>query len=296
MFVSGLFATVLCTGGFSAYGFAEPDVPEVDSTALQIAQINESFRYETGEVTIGDDLARIQVPEGYRFLDAEQSKYVLSDLWGNPPDESTLGMLVPDGYGPASDDMPFAVEISYSEEGYISDEDAEDLDYEDLLEEMQEDARTANQQRQEAGYPTVELVGWAAPPFYDLANKKLHWAKELRFEGMDQNTLNYNIRVLGRRGYLVLNAIGNIHALPAVQQDADKILASVDFTEGNRYADFNPELDKVAAYGIGGLITGKILAKAGFFALLLKFWKVLAAGVAGVFYFLKRRLFGGTQA
>jgi uncharacterized membrane-anchored protein len=48
----------------------------------------------------------------------------------------------------------------------------------------------------------------------------------------------------------------------------------------------------VAAYGIGGLIAGKLLAKAGFFALLLKFWKVLALAVVGGAAAV-RRFFGG---
>ena len=44
----------------------------------------------------------------------------------------------------------------------------------------------------------------------------------------------------------------------------------VEFDDGNRYSDFNPDIDTVAAYGIGGLIAGKLAAKAGIFALLAK--------------------------
>ena len=44
------------------------------------------------------------------------------------------------------------------------------------------------------------------------------------------------------------------------------------------YSEFNPDIDTVAAYGIGGLIAGKVLAKAGVLAaglvLLKKFWFV----------------------
>ena len=49
-----------------------------------------------------------------------------------------------------------------------------------------------------------------------------------------------------------------------------------DFTTGNRYEDFKPGVDKVAAYGIGGLIAGDVLAKTGMLAVALlalkKFW------------------------
>lgn len=272
---------------------------EVDSLAFDaesylktLDSINNSFTYKRGEVILNGGLAILNVPEGFKFLDSEQSKRVLTDLWGNPPSEP-IGLLFPEDMTPMHDAFTYAVEIEYAEEGYIEDEDAEDLDYNDLLEEMQEDIKTANPERKAQGYETMELVGWASPPYYDQENKKLHWAKELKFEGYDVNTLNYNIRVLGRKGYLNLNAIGEINMLETFNADRDNILHSVEFTAGNRYSDFNPDIDKVAAYGIGGLIAGKILAKVGFFALILKFWKFIAIGAVALFSGFRKKLFGG---
>ena len=40
-------------------------------------------------------------------------------------------------------------------------------------------------------------------------------------------------------------------------------------------ADFDSKIDNVAAWTIGGLVAGKVLAKAGFFAIILKFIKPL---------------------
>jgi uncharacterized membrane-anchored protein len=53
----------------------------------------------------------------------------------------------------------------------------------------------------------------------------------------------------------------------------------VNFTEGNRYSDFDSSTDNVAAWTIGGLVAGKVLAKAGLFAVILKFLKFIIAGV-----------------
>jgi uncharacterized membrane-anchored protein len=47
------------------------------------------------------------------------------------------------------------------------------------------------------------------------------------------------------------------------------VLSFVDFNPGHRYADFIPGTDKLATYGIGALIAGKVAAKAGLFKLLL---------------------------
>lgn len=267
-----------------------PESP-ADSLKLMQEQIEKSLTYETGKINLGKNLAIMQVPAGYRYLSAKQSQYVLSQLWGNPPDSTTLGMLFPENQGPFHENS-HAIEISYSEEGYIDDSDAKDLDYTDLLTEMQSDVRDGNPDRVQAGYPKVELVGWASPPFYDANTHKLHWAKELNFENSETNTLNYNIRILGRKGYLVLNVIGDISVLPAIKKNINPVLASVDFTKGNRYRDFNPDIDEVAAYGVGGLIAGKVLAKVGFFALFLKFWKVIIGVVMAAFYYIRKKFFG----
>lgn len=256
-----------------------------------IDSIENSFNYQHGEIDLLDGVAKLNVPDGYKFLDSEQSAYVLTDLWGNPPSE-VLGLLFPEEISPISENFTYAVEITYSEDGYIDDTDAMSIDYDELLEEMQEDTKSANAERVKEGYEAIDLVGWAAEPFYDATSKKLHWAKELKFGENELNTLNYNIRVLGRKGYLNMNAIGDITVLPRFNQDIDAVLASVEFQKGNRYGDFNPDVDHVAAYGIGGLIAGKVLAKAGFFAAILKFWKVIAIAIAGGFAALRKQLFG----
>ncbi len=80
--------------------------------------------------------------------------------------------------------------------------------------------------------------------------------------------------------------------LPTVKKNIPGMLAAVNFTPGNQYGDFNPDIDEVAQYGIGGLIAGKVLAKAGFFALLLKFWKVVVAAASGIYYYLRKKLIG----
>jgi uncharacterized membrane-anchored protein len=274
--------------------FAQNNEEDFDEATYlkQVDSINNTFNYEYDKISIGNDLATINVPEGYKFLDAEQSKTVLTDLWGNPPSDDTLGMIFPKGAHPMGDDMIYAVEVSYSDEGHIKDDDSRDIDYDELLEGMQNDTEESNPERVRLGYQSIELVGWASAPFYDEINKKLHWAKELKFDDYEVNVLNYNIRVLGRKGYLNLNVIGDMDALPNVKKDVDYILNSVEFNQGNRYEDFDESIDKIAAYGIGGLIAGKVLAKAGAFALILKFWKIIAVGAVALFAGFKKKILG----
>ncbi|MDV7395839.1 DUF2167 domain-containing protein, partial [Arthrospira platensis SPKY1] len=113
--------------------------------------------------------------------------------------------------------------------------DAQELDYTEMLQDMQAETRDSNEVRVGAGYEPIELVGWAAQPFYDGVSHKLHWAQELKFGDADANTLNYNIRVLGRKGYLRMNFIADMDQLPEIERNLDSVLAMAEFNDGYRY-------------------------------------------------------------
>lgn len=262
---------------------------QTDSLQLQIQEIENSLNYQYGEISLGDGLAKIKVPEGFKYLDAEQSEYVLTELWGNPATGTTMGMLVPKDKGVLDDDV-WVFDIEFDEIGYVEDKDAEDIDYTELLASMQEDMLAA--ERLANGYEEIQLIGWASSPYYDKESKILHWAKELKFGESETNTLNYNIRILGRRGVLMLNAIANMESLSAVKQNIPLITSSVAFEQGHSYFDFNPDIDEVASWTIGGLVAGKMLTKVGFFTMILKFWKIIAVAAVGVGSALWKRFRG----
>lgn len=268
-----------------AEGTIETDEQAEELSEEQWRQMVDSlesrFTYQYGSVALPGGIGTIAIPEGFKYLDAKQSRMVLTELWGNPDDSTTLGMLFPADKKMFSDEV-WGFDIEYEDIGYVKDKDANKIDYNDLLKTMQEESAAANPLRVQMGYEPIELVGWAVNPYYDKDKKILHWAKELKFGTNEENTLNYNIRKLGREGVLTLNAIASMSQLPEVQAELPKVLGSFEFAQGMRYADFNPKSDKVAQWTIGGLVAGKILAKAGFFAALLKFWKLIAVGVVGL--------------
>ncbi|HZI25978.1 MAG TPA: DUF2167 domain-containing protein [Chryseolinea sp.] len=254
---------------------------ETDSVKLYFDSLEATFNYQHGEIKLDDGIGTLNVPEGFRYLDSKQAAYIIHDLWGNPHGEGTLGMIVPENIG-ITDENSWAFIITYDEMGYVKDDDAGDIDYDEMLKEMQSDAASANAERMKEGYESISIVGWAAKPYYDSEKKVLHWAKEIKFGETDGTTLNYNVRILGRKGVIVLNAVASMNELPDVQQNIEPVLASISYADGNKYADFNPDMDEVAAWTIGGLVAGKVLAKAGILALLLKNIKLIALAIGGV--------------
>ncbi len=252
-----------------------------DSVTLFFDSLEASFKYQHGQIILDDGIGTLNVPQGFRYLDAAQADYIIHDLWGNPHGQGTLGMIVPADIG-ITDERSWAFIITYDEMGYVKDDDAEEIDYDELLKEIQSDAAAANAERMKEGYESIAIIGWAAQPYYDKQKKVLHWAKEIKFGETEGTTLNYNVRILGRKGVLVLNAVASMMELPDVQKNIEPVLASFNYADGNKYADFNPDIDDVAAWTIGGLVAGKVLAKAGIFALLLKNIKLIALAIGGL--------------
>lgn len=257
--------------------------------------IDNSLRYTTGKVRPDESQVALDIPSGFKFLNKEQSIFVLTKVWGNPETatKDVIGMIFPEKSGPYTDSS-YAFVVTYEDIGYVKDEDAGKIDYDELLKSIQEEEKKENEERTKAGYPTIHLVGWAQKPYYDNQRKILHWAKEIKFSDGDENTLNYEVRILGRKGIISMNAVAKMYSLPLVNQEISKVLSAASFTEGNSYFDFNSKTDNIAAWTIGGLVAGKLLAKAGLFAVIAKFlaplWKFIVIFFVGIGAWFKRKL------
>jgi uncharacterized membrane-anchored protein len=213
-------------------------------------------------------LAELNVPGTFRYLGPDDAQAVLVRLWHNPPGPKPLGMLVPADTS-LIDPTCWVATVEYLEEGHVDDKDAEKIDYTSLLAQMKKDVDAADKERVEKGYPSLSLIGWAAPPRYDAQTHKLYWAKEIDFGNATEHTLNYNIRVLGRKGVLLLNIIAPMSRLDDIEKAAPDVLSMVDFNKGNQYADFDSSTDKLATYGIAALVAGGVAAKMGLFKVIL---------------------------
>ena len=264
---------------------------DAEARKAELRPLAERIKYQEGQINLRDGLATLKLPENFRYLDPASSSTLLSGIWGNPPSDDILGVIVPAGFDPFAD-AAWCVVVSYQEDGYVKDDDAEKINYTKLLKDMQKDTSAASKERVKQGYSPIDLVGWAAAPRYDKSTHKFYWAKELKFGDSDENTLNYNLRILGRRGILVLNAVANISQLGDIEKATPEILGMVDFNEGHRYADYQPGSDKVAAYGLAALVAGGIAAKTGLLkgliAAVLAFKKFIIIGIIALFAGLQK--------
>jgi uncharacterized membrane-anchored protein len=289
-FLSVLFV-LLCSSLVSP---AQTDSSETDTAfAAEMQKIvdrDKQIKYQTGAVDVNAEV-KLTVPAGYKFMSKSDAEYVIFDFWGNPRRDDIMGMVVKQDYS-IVDPAAWAFIVSYESSGFVKDEDAADIDYDEMMDELKESESAENDERQKQGYGPIHMIGWAAKPFYDKKNNILHWAKSMQFGDAPDTTLNYDVRILGRRGILSLNAVGTIDQIGDIKQHIPDIIHIAKFKDGSRYIDFDPEVDQVAAYTIGGLVAGKLLAKAGILALVLKNIKLVLLGIAVFFGAIRKKVAG----
>jgi uncharacterized membrane-anchored protein len=238
--------------------------------------------------TQGDlgDVAAVAVPDGFLFLDAAETDRILRSM-GNLAHGDERGSLFP-----KSDAEQWFVIFQWDPSGFVKDTDKDELDADELLTAMKKGNEQANEERAKNGLPALTLVGWEVPPHYDEATHNLEWG--LRLNGSEGQTVNYNIRILGREGVMEATWVGDPSEFGPALPVARKLLAGYDFKAGHRYAEFKKG-DKLAEYGLKGLVLGGAAAAAVKFGLFKKFWKLLVFGAIALASFFKKlfgRLFG----
>ncbi len=283
-------------GAYEAYdGDAEDEEVGYEDFGLTDEEVEQFIATDTvrgavgGIATIEGANATISVPGDMRLLDRMDAQRLLELYWGNTEDTTVLGALVP-ANAVVMNDVELAFILYYDEAGYVSDDDANDMDYDALLSDLQEYTRAISDSLAAMGYPRQELIGWAQDPTYDSENKVLRWAKHFRFTFPDTESneaLNYDCRILGRRGYVTLQALSDYSEADSVIAKGNELSALVKFDKGYRYEDFDPDEDEVSDWTIGGLIAGTaLLSKAGVFAkiglLLAKGWKLILVAVVAI--------------
>ena len=301
--MSYLLRALLALAGLLLAAPASAQQPSADQQARikQIQALMDSLHPQTGDVSIPGAEAVLHLGKDYYFLPAEEARKVLVEGWGNPPDTATdvLGIGFPAGKTFVDD--TWGAVITWQATGYVSDEDAKTADYDELLKQMQSGEEEINAERAKQGYPAQHLVGWAQPPSYDPASHSVIWAQNFKFGDTPVNSLNYDVRLLGRRGVLSLNMLSEMPKLEETRKAAEKFAASVEFKPGARYADYQPGKDAKADFGVAGLVAAGVgvaaAKKLGLLAVILafgkKFFILILALFAGLGAWINRRFLGG---
>ena len=220
-------------------------------------------------VSLGQ-VAELQLPAGYVFLDAEDTKTLMEQM-GNVADGSELGLV-----SSADENATWFVIFEEREVGYVRDDDKDDIDADAILESIREGTEEANKVRAERGISGIHVVGWQTSPRYDEATNNLTWAI-LGRDDDGSDVVNFNVRLLGRKGYVSATLVDDATQITLARPHLDLLLGGFNYRTGRKYAEFR-EGDKIAKYGLAALVVGGAGAAAAKTGLLAAFAKLIAKG------------------
>ncbi len=183
------------------------------------------------------------------------------ELAQNMPDPTLLGVMLP------TDQVGWFLTFAYKDVGHVADDEQGSLNADEILTAFRTGTEAANAERKKRGWGDLHVNGWIQPPAYDPGTHNLTWAIQGIANG--SSIANYNVRLLGRQGVMSVVMVVEPDRVPALIPQAKQLASGCEFSAGNKYGEFR-EGDKIAEYGLVGLITGGAGVAAVKFGLLPK--------------------------
>jgi uncharacterized membrane-anchored protein len=226
--------------------------------------------------------AQIDLPAGMNLIERAAAQEMLRK--GGSAADDVVAAIVS-----ASATANWIVVIEADEVGYVSDDDAGELDADEMLDQFKRGTLEQNKKRVAMGVPELFVDGWSEPPRYERATRHLVWG--LNGHATDGKVVNFFTRFLGREGYLSVDLIDEPSRIEASKAEALSILTAVHFTPGFRYED-HVGSDRDSGLGLKALVLGGagvvIAKKTGILiAILLVLKKAFIVIIAAIGGFLK---------
>jgi uncharacterized membrane-anchored protein len=210
----------------------------------------------------------------------------LMEAYGNLTSGTELGYISPL-------DMTWFAIFEFDACGYVKDDEKDKLDAGDILNQLQESQKEANKELSKRGMSTLSVTGFQTPPFYNAQTNNLEWAIRLHSSSGSDN-VNYKTKLLGRRGVMDVVLVCDEDQLATAVPEYQQLLKGFEFQKEESYAAFSKG-DKIAEYGLTGLIVGGGLLVAAKSGLLAKLFKPILIGLVAVGAVLKRIFVGKTK-
>lgn len=261
-----VFLSLVVTGTVHGQDSSDPKVEEFRSKLRALDWVS-----GPRDVTIGSN-STLALPEGYLYLDAANTAK-FEEL--NENISGGKEVLI------APRTLRWTAYLVFEPEGYVKDD--EKIDSDAILKTLTEQTEAANEERKRRGWGEMHVIGWQIQPAYNNTTKRLEWAILGRTQGGE--VANFSTKILGRRGFTSVVLVSSPENTSAAAADLDQVLTAYRFNPGSTYAEWRPG-EKVAEYGLSGLIVGGAVAAAVKTGLLKGLWKFLVVGAAALWKFL----------
>ncbi len=194
----------------------------------------------------------LRIPEGFIFLNGTDTRKFIEAIH-----EISSGLEV-GMVGPL--DGEWFVTFDFNPLGYVPDDEKDSLDADVILKSYQDGTEEANKEKVRRGWNNLLTVdGWTLRPTYNTTTNNLEWAINVR--GSEGAAVNYETRLLGRRGVMSVTLVCDPDALNQILPSYRSLIGGFQYKAGGKYADFRSG-DKIAQYGLSALIVGGAAAAA----------------------------------
>jgi len=211
----------------AAAGLASP--ARADSTPTE--ERKSEFTWEGGpaKVTLGSDVAALDLTENELFLDGRQTIKLLQKM-GNQTSDKEVGLV-----RSAVEGEGWFLVFEYDRAGYVKDDEKDKIDAEGLLESIKEATEDGNDYRKEHGVPGLHVDRWSDPPHYDAATHNLVWGI-LAHDDNGEQVINYNVRILGREGFMSVTLVDDPEKIETSKASFKEVLGRFSYQQGKTYA------------------------------------------------------------
>lgn len=222
----------------------------------KVAEISHMHWLANTTATLPSSHGHLVVPKGYLVAmgsDAER----LTEMANGKPGANDISL---EGYVLVPPDGKSAVELMYVPTGFVDAGDFNTISPAALLDNVRSGTEARNAKRAAEGLPTMHVVGWLQQPTYNQTTHIATWA----VEGSDStggDVANVIAVRLGREGYEGIRLITDAKSFQPIGNPLDVVANNFSFAPGEDYAD-HVSTDRVAGYGLAGLVGALIGAKA----------------------------------
>jgi uncharacterized membrane-anchored protein len=270
-------AVLVCVIGPAA--FAETPQEHSRHAAAEF----DKMHWKNGTQKLGESHGTFAVPRGGKILIGSEA--IRADELINGAKDTSI-----EGFAAIAHRSLY---VSYSDEGYVTADDWNDVKADELLKSIKDGTAQGNAERAKNGLGSLYVDGWVQKPTFDSKRKSVRWVMRSHDEA-GRTVINAVALQLGRHGYERFTLVSDgrdPHGDATILANA---VGGYRFDPGSRFSDY-VQGDKLAGYGVAALVgtaAGATIAKTvGFGAILLlikKFFLVIVALIVGGFSYVKR--------
>lgn len=219
------------------------------------SEIESSFQFQDGKVTLQNGIAYCALPNQYHFLDSAQTREMMINFWAESESNANHLGIISNISTSIFSPRALVFTLDYFENGLVSDKQQELLTEDELFTNLKKSIDSSNIQRKDAGLEFIQITQWALAPVYNKEKHSLYWIEEIEIGDNHEKRLSANACILGRRGYIRLASIVLHSELKQLVEDLPTITNSIQFYQDYAYNSYTNK-DKLAEIDLDALILG----------------------------------------